>query len=62
MKPEEAQTEENSVPSAKRQLAATVSVGAVTVVLGVVAQILISKAAKRVHEQIIPEPNETETN
>jgi hypothetical protein len=56
----ETQPEETSAPSAKRQLAATVSVGAVTVVLGIAAQVLISKVANRVHNQIIPE--ETDTN
>lgn len=51
--------EEKSAPSAKREMIATVSAVAVTVVLGLTANVFIGKLSKKVHDSIAPQP-ETE--
>jgi phenylpyruvate tautomerase PptA (4-oxalocrotonate tautomerase family) len=46
---------ETPKPSAKRQIAATVTSVTVTVALGVAANVLIAKISKKVHDKIAPE-------
>ena len=52
--PEEITVVQTPAVSTKRQVTAAVATTAVTVVLGVGAQYLISKVATRVHQTIIP--------
>lgn len=54
-------TEATPEPSTKRKVTAAVITGVVTLALSVTAQVLISRAAKKVNDQIIPPKEEDES-
>jgi hypothetical protein len=58
----EVEPTEVTEPSTKRKVTAAVVTAAVTLTLSVVAQVLISRAAKKVNDQIIPPKEEEETS
>ncbi|HEY2455578.1 MAG TPA: hypothetical protein VGI71_23785 [Scandinavium sp.] len=53
--PQQTEQDETAAVSTKRQVTAVVATTAVTVALGLAANVLISKIAGRVHDAIIPE-------
>ena len=53
--PAETTVETKQVASTKRQITATVASTAVTVVLGLAANLAIAKVAAKVHTTIVPE-------
>jgi hypothetical protein len=56
----EVEPTEATEPSTKRKVTAAVITGMVTLALSVTAQVLITRAAKKVNDQIIPPKQEEE--
>jgi len=54
------ETAEDAPTSRKREVTATVTTAAVTVVLSIVANVLVGKVASRVHDTIAPPKTESE--
>jgi hypothetical protein len=55
------ETPEDARPNRKREVTATVTTAAVTVVLSIAANILVGKVATRVHDTIAPPSTKSES-